>query len=135
MLFDLLALDLYSVLRARSLRAALVREELEEVSVQAHGVLADERAFFVLQALLEEDGEARKSVESLGAEVRHLAACHHGVGEIQGSWRCLVLGLRAKLCSQCVGTTLTHVQRLSCLGALASCRAMQANASTCTQLD
>ena len=74
MLFDLLALDLDSVLRARSLRAALVREELEEVSVQAHGVLADERAFFVLQALFEEDCEARESIEPLGAEISHLTS-------------------------------------------------------------
>ena len=56
--------------------AALIAEELEEVSIEADCVFADKGAFLLLQALLEEYCEAREPIKALRAEVGELASRH-----------------------------------------------------------
>ena len=66
-------------------RASLVRQELEEVGVEAHSV------FTLVSSLLscaffEENSEAREPIEALGAEVRLLRTCNKRVRVVVHTW-------------------------------------------------
>ena len=68
-----------------SLRVPIVRQELEEVSVQTDSVFFDVGAFNFIFAIFEENCESREPIESLGAEVWHLTSSDERLGKISAN--------------------------------------------------
>ena len=67
----------------RWLSGAAVAQELQEVGIETYSVLILVAALLLRLTLLEENSEARESIETLRAEVRQLAASHEGMGQVR----------------------------------------------------
>ena len=68
-----------------SLSVPIVRQELEEVSVQTDSVFFDIWAFNFILTIFEKDCESREPIESLGTEVWHLTSSDERLGKISAN--------------------------------------------------
>ena len=67
----------------RRLSGASVAQELQKVCIETHSVLILVGTLLLRFALLEENSEARESIEALRAEVGQLAASHERMSHVR----------------------------------------------------